>query len=53
VAFDAPNILTIAETLRTKITGAKKVSISGTGHHLNMEKPREYNRIVRDFLRGT
>jgi pimeloyl-ACP methyl ester carboxylesterase len=48
---DAPNILAIAETLRTKIGGAKKVSLPGTGHHLNMEKPREYNRIVRDFLR--
>ncbi|HVG34853.1 MAG TPA: alpha/beta hydrolase [Pyrinomonadaceae bacterium] len=51
--LDAPNILRIAETLRTKITGAKKVSMSGTSHHLNMEKPREYNRIVRDFLRAS
>jgi pimeloyl-ACP methyl ester carboxylesterase len=30
--------------------GAKKVVIPGTAHHLNMEKPEEFNRAVLDFL---
>jgi 3-oxoadipate enol-lactonase len=48
---DAPAILTIADTLATKIGGAKKEVIKGVSHHLMMEKPDEYNRIVLDFLR--
>lgn len=43
-------ILKIADTLETGITGAKKVMISGTAHHLNMEKPEEFNQVVLDFL---
>jgi pimeloyl-ACP methyl ester carboxylesterase len=48
---DAPNILAIAETLRLKIKDAKKATISGVSHHLNMEKPKEYNKLVLDFLK--
>lgn len=48
---DAPNILAIAETLRTKIKEAQKVTIAGVSHHLNLEKPEEYNRIVLAFLK--
>ncbi|HEX8368654.1 MAG TPA: alpha/beta hydrolase [Pyrinomonadaceae bacterium] len=49
---DLSFILTIADTLATKIGGAKKEVIAGTSHHLNMENPREYNRIVLDFLKA-
>ena len=48
---DLPVILSIADTLATKIGGAKKQVIAGVSHHPNMEKPREYNRIVLDFLK--
>ncbi|HKS30201.1 MAG TPA: alpha/beta fold hydrolase [Pyrinomonadaceae bacterium] len=48
---DAPNILVIADTLEAKIAGAKKVLIPGVSHHLNMEKPKEFNKLVLDFLR--
>src|SRR6266516_2168326 len=46
------DILTIADILEKKIAKAKKVVIPGTAHHLNMEKPAEFNRAVLDFLGG-
>lgn len=49
---DAQNIMAIADTLEAKIAGAKRVSIPGVSHHLNMEKPKEFNKIVLDFLRN-
>jgi pimeloyl-ACP methyl ester carboxylesterase len=48
---DVPAILTIADTLATKIGGAKKEVIANVSHHLMMEKPDEFNRIVLDFLK--
>jgi pimeloyl-ACP methyl ester carboxylesterase len=47
---DASNILAIGGTLSDKIPGAKKIVIPSVSHHLNMEKPEEFNRIVLDFL---
>ena len=49
---DAPQILEIADMLEQGITNAKKVIIPGTAHHLNMEKPEEFNRAVLDFLKS-
>jgi pimeloyl-ACP methyl ester carboxylesterase len=47
---DVELILTIADTLEKGIAGAKKVMIPGTAHHLNMEKPEEFNQVVIEFL---
>ncbi len=47
---DVELILKIADTLEKEITGAKKVLISGTAHHLNLEKPEEFNHVVIEFL---
>jgi len=47
---DVEIILSIANKLERDIAGAKKVVIPGTAHHLNMEKPQEFNRVVIDFL---
>ena len=47
---DVEFILTIADKLERDIVGAKKVVIPRTAHHLNMEKPQEFNRVVIDFL---
>jgi 3-oxoadipate enol-lactonase len=47
---DVRTILTIADILEKGIAGARKVIIPGTAHHLNMEKPREFNQAVLDFL---
>ncbi len=47
---DVEIILAIADKLEKDIVGAKKAVIPGTAHHLNMEKPQEFNRLVIDFL---
>lgn len=47
---DVEIILKIANTLEREVSGAKKVVIPGTAHHLNMEKPGEFNRAVIEFL---
>ncbi len=48
---DVEIILSIAHKLERDIVGAKKVVIPRTAHHLNMEKPQEFNRVVIDFLK--
>src|SRR5258708_11574633 len=47
---DVRSILQIADVLEKGIAGARKVVIPGTAHHLNMERPDEFNRAVLDFL---
>jgi pimeloyl-ACP methyl ester carboxylesterase len=47
---DVEMILSIADKLNQDIVGAKKVVIPHTAHHLNMEDPQEFNRVVIDFL---
>lgn len=47
---DFQNILAIADILKEKIAGAQKVVIPGASHHLNMEKPKEFNKLVLGFL---
>jgi pimeloyl-ACP methyl ester carboxylesterase len=48
---DAPQILAAAETLNKNIKGSEKAVITGVSHHLPLEKPREYDRLVLKFLR--
>ncbi len=47
---DVSEILEVAGTIEQSIPGARKVIIQGTAHHLNMENPEEFNRVVLDFL---
>ena len=47
---DVADIQEIANTLEANVTGARKVVVTGAGHIINMEKPKEFNRIVLDFL---
>jgi pimeloyl-ACP methyl ester carboxylesterase len=47
---DAPEILTAAEMLKAGIAGSTMRVIKNTSHHLVMEKPGKYNRIVLNFL---
>ena len=49
---DAPEVLEVADTLEQGIAGAKKLVLPGTAHHLHMEKPQEFNRVVLEFLNG-
>ncbi len=48
---DAPQIIATAETLHAGIKNSEKVMIPGVSHHLNMEKPRVYNKLVLAFLK--
>lgn len=50
---DSQTLKNIADTLQTKIPGARKVVIQGVSHHPPVEKAGEFNRIVMDFLRQT
>jgi pimeloyl-ACP methyl ester carboxylesterase len=47
---DAPNLKNIADTLASRIHGARKVMIPGSSHHPPVEKPKELNRVLLDFL---
>lgn len=48
---DIPAMLTIAQTLATRISGAELAIISGVSHHLNMEVPVNYNNTLLKFLK--
>ena len=48
---DAKTILDTADILKEKIAAVVMVTIPGVSHHLNMENPKEYNRIVIEFLK--
>jgi len=47
---DVPDIIRAADMLENKIGVAIKIVIPGAGHHINIEKPRQFNSIVLDFL---
>jgi 3-oxoadipate enol-lactonase len=48
---DAPSILINAGVYESKIPGSRKVVMTNVSHHLVMEKPKEYNRLVLSFLK--
>ncbi len=47
---DVADILKISDLFMTQVSGARRAIIPGTAHHLNVEKPAEFNRIVLEFL---
>jgi pimeloyl-ACP methyl ester carboxylesterase len=47
---DVPDILDISNLIVNTVPGARKAVIANTAHHLNVEQPDEFNRIVLDFL---
>ena len=49
---DVADILKIGDLIIDNVRGAQRAVIPGTAHHLNMEQPAEFNRIVLDFLNG-
>ncbi|HEV7890326.1 MAG TPA: alpha/beta fold hydrolase [Pyrinomonadaceae bacterium] len=49
---DAPNLKNIADTLASKIPNARKVTIPGSSHHPPVETPKEFNRVLLDYLKG-
>ena len=49
-SLDGRNLQTIADTLASKIPGARKVTIPGASHHPPVETPAEFNRILLDYF---
>jgi len=47
---DVVDILKISDLIVAQVAGAKRTAIPGTAHHLNVERPEEFNRVVLDFL---
>jgi pimeloyl-ACP methyl ester carboxylesterase len=47
---DDPQLFKHADKLERDIVGARRVTMAGTHHMPNMEKPEEFNAIVLDFL---
>lgn len=50
-AIDHPNLLAIGKVLDEKIPNSELVIIKDASHHPNLEKPKEFNRILREFLK--
>jgi 3-oxoadipate enol-lactonase len=47
---DVADIQKIGDLVVASVPGARRAVIPGTAHHLNMEQPVEFNRIVLSFL---
>jgi 3-oxoadipate enol-lactonase len=50
--LDASGVLSAVDKIANEVPGAHQAVIPGTAHMLNMERPREFNRLVLDFLKG-
>jgi 3-oxoadipate enol-lactonase len=51
-SLDGKNLQNIADTLASKIPNARKVVIPGASHHPPVETPKEFNRVLLDYLKG-
>ena len=47
---DSQSILDCGADLAARIKGARREIIRDAAHHINMEQPEEFNRLVLDFL---
>jgi 3-oxoadipate enol-lactonase len=47
---DVEDILKIGDLIIANVRGAQRAVIPNTAHHLNMEQPAEFNRVVLEFL---
>lgn len=47
---DSQSILDCGADLAARIKGARKEIVRDAAHHINMEQPQEFNRLVLDFL---
>ncbi len=49
---DLPDTRRVADLLAAGIQGARKISVPGAGHLVNMEAPAVFNDALTEFLRG-
>ncbi|GIH80128.1 alpha/beta fold hydrolase [Planobispora longispora] len=52
-ALDSPDHIGMAERLIRTVADGRAISIDGTAHYPNMERPDVFNEILEDFLRTT
>lgn len=50
-AIDSPDHLGMAERLTGLVPHGRTISIEGTAHYPNMERPDAFNKLLGDFLR--
>jgi len=48
--LDTSTIAPVAEALERGIAGARRVTIEGVAHMVNLERPAEFQKLVLDFL---
>lgn len=51
-AIDLPDLLAIGKVHDEKIPDSELVVMKDASHHPNLEKPKEFNRILRKFLKN-
>jgi pimeloyl-ACP methyl ester carboxylesterase len=49
-AIDSPDHIGMAERLAATVANGRAISIDGTAHYPNMERPDLFNKILEDFL---
>ncbi|MFC8391643.1 MULTISPECIES: alpha/beta fold hydrolase [unclassified Streptomyces] len=49
-ALDAPDLIAEAERFARTVRDGRSVTIDGTAHYPNLERPEELNKILLDFL---
>ena len=49
-ALDVVDILEIVDAIAAQVSGARRVVIPGAAHAVNLEKPAEFEAVVRPFL---
>ena len=50
---DVADIQRIGDLVAEQVPGARKETVEGAAHIVNMEKPEEFNRLLLDFLAGS
>jgi pimeloyl-ACP methyl ester carboxylesterase len=50
-ARDVPDILRIADTLSVTIPGLRRITFTGAGHMVNLERSTRFTKLVSEFLR--
>ncbi|MFD8707062.1 alpha/beta fold hydrolase [Kitasatospora sp. NPDC059648] len=50
-AIDSPDHIGMAERLTRTVASGNAISIDGTAHYPNMERPEAFNKALEDFLR--
>ncbi|MGI5460081.1 alpha/beta fold hydrolase [Streptomyces sp. CA-249302] len=51
-SLDSPDLIADAERYARTARNGRSVTVEGTSHYPNLERPEEFNALLLDFLRG-